>query len=430
MFEKWRKATVCDKISLIGVVIFGFTALWLMIETALLGGEMAFLVVLFVAVLNVLLAVYAWQSGLAPVWLVLGVCGIVLSACTNFWGFLANPLYLVWTAVALLFGIAGTAVQLVQRAKPRRLLRGTLVIALIVALLGGGFWLGNVAAVNGKTGSAQNERWAVPDRYDERECPEAGRVEELTYTTKAYASDGHTLTKRAYVYVPYTYDEKGRYDILYLMHGTGDDETYWLLKHPSNKIMLDNLIYYGDIRPVIVVTPTWYVEGVCEDDPDVLTYTFCEELRNDLIPAVESRYSTYAESTEREDLIASRDHRAFAGLSRGAATTWHSAYCGALDYFSMFGAFSGCLTAPEEFAPTQQGEWAEYDIQYVYNTSGTFDFLLKEHRKSFFALLEREKRLVWGRNCSFDVFPMVYHHIDGWHIALYNALQLFFSPLP
>lgn len=65
------------------------------------------------------------------------------------------------------------------------------------------------------------------------------------------------------------------------------------------------------------MTPTWYTENDCADDPDRLTYAFASELRNDLIPYVESRYSTYSESVTHDGLVAGRDHRAFAGCRAG-----------------------------------------------------------------------------------------------------------------
>ena len=41
------------------------------------------------------------------------------------------------------------------------------------------------------------------------------------------------------------------------------------------------------------------------------------DLRENLIPAVESRFHTYAENTTEEGLEASREHRAFGGFSLG-----------------------------------------------------------------------------------------------------------------
>jgi len=51
-----------------------------------------------------------------------------------------------------------------------------------------------------------------------------GTVTRLDYDSKDYVRDGATITKTAYVYTPYGYDEKDeetRYNIVYLMHGWG-----------------------------------------------------------------------------------------------------------------------------------------------------------------------------------------------------------------
>ena len=59
-----------------------------------------------------------------------------------------------------------------------------------------------------------------------------------------------------------------------------------------------------------MVTPTFYVEDDCADDLDQLTYSFAKELRNDLMPEIESSYSTYAKSADDKGFSKSRDHRA------------------------------------------------------------------------------------------------------------------------
>lgn len=69
----------------------------------------------------------------------------------------------------------------------------------------------------------------------EQECEHPGIVEHISYKTKAYATDERTVEKQACVYLPYGYDPEKQYNILYLMHGTGDNEDYWLLAHPENK---------------------------------------------------------------------------------------------------------------------------------------------------------------------------------------------------
>lgn len=88
------------------------------------------------------------------------------------------------------------------------------------------------------THAAGKSIWAVPEQYDAQMCDQQGTVEEITYQTKAYATDKRIVEKKALVYLPYGYDESESYNILYLMHGTGDDEEYWLKTNDQNKKML------------------------------------------------------------------------------------------------------------------------------------------------------------------------------------------------
>ena len=212
------------------------------------------------------------------------------------------------------------------------------------------------------------------------------------------------------------------------MHGTGDDENYWLQTHPYNKIMLDRLIAQGEIEPLIVVTPSFYVEDDGKDSSlDILTFSFAEELRRDLMPAVETKYSTWAETADDAGFAASREHRAFAGLSRGAVTTANAALCGSLDYFSYFGLFSSFRTTEEHLRETiQSEEWKALPISYLYATTGNFDFATPYMIPGYRMLCEIEPRLTEGVNTSFDLFPMRYHSIGHWHLSLYNFLQKIF----
>ena len=66
--------------------------------------------------------------------------------------------------------------------------------------------------------------------------------------------------------------------------------------------MLDNMIEKGDIPPVIVVCVTF--------DASV----FHRDLRDNLIPAIESQFHTYALDVTEEGIQASRNHRAFGGF--------------------------------------------------------------------------------------------------------------------
>lgn len=292
-----------------------------------------------------------------------------------------------------------------------------------------GIWGVQTQRARMKDTPAHSNIWAVPSVYDSTSPQvQEGTVEEIQYETKAYATDERLVTKKANVYLPYNYDPSKQYNILYLMHGTGDDENYWLKTYSYNKVMIDNMIAFGDIEPFIIVTPTFYVEDDCEDDLDQLTYSFQKELRNDLMPAVECKYSTYAYDCTESGFRASRDHRAFAGLSRGAVTTYHSVFCNSLDYFSWFGTFSGSRTEMDYFKEHLQSDsFKDLPIHYLYVSSGAFDFALSGQLRDYKGLLKVEERLKRGENTEFDVYPMRYHSIGSWHLALYNFLPKIFT---
>lgn len=159
-----------------------------------------------------------------------------------------------------------------------------------------------------------------------------GRIEVFDYSANR---NGKNITKKARVYLPYGYnpkDKKTKYNVLYLMHGGGDNTTSFLTP-PKDWLplcnVLDHLIAEKKMDPIIVVAPTFY-----DDDENIttggmmdavaLTRDFNKELRRDLIPAVEKAYNTYlplrADSAAVTD---SRSHRAFGGFSMGALTTWY-----------------------------------------------------------------------------------------------------------
>ena len=181
----------------------------------------------------------------------------------------------------------------------------------------------------------------IPDEY-KKPAQVQGRIERLdykTYESFSYAEKSKQLDKAAYVYLPADYDRGQQYNIFYLMHGGWSNETTWLgtPEHPTEfKNILDHAIADGKIQPLIIVCPT-YNNTSGEDSADYslalqLTDQYHQELAGDLIPAVESKYSTFAEDTTEDGIKKSRDHRGFGGFSMGSVTTWHTfQYC--LDYF-------------------------------------------------------------------------------------------------
>ena len=187
----------------------------------------------------------------------------------------------------------------------------------------------------------------VPSEFFQ-EAAQQGTIELVEYDSKDYTSASRPTThKPAYVYVPYGYDPSQKYDVIYLLHGwTGVAQEYFLGRNGNSRTGLvnifDNLIQRGLCRPFIAVSPTWDKDnqskgwGESTDEAAV----FSQEYVNDLIPAVETHYSTYLESPDEAGILASRSHRAIGGFSLGSITTWY-VFEQAFAYSRMYLPMSG-----------------------------------------------------------------------------------------
>lgn len=135
------------------------------------------------------------------------------------------------------------------------------------------------------------------------------------------------------VYLPEGYTtSKEDYPVLYLLHGSGDDETGWMTKGKA-KAILDSLITNQLCPPMIVVMPNGYLEQTgryyAPGSRLWMESTFEENFSN-LIAWTEANYRT----------IADKQHRAIAGLSMGGFHTMHTAALlnQAFDYVGIFSA--------------------------------------------------------------------------------------------
>lgn len=265
---------------------------------------------------------------------------------------------------------------------------------------------------------------SVPSKYTTGYKGECGTIEYITYMAKDYIGDGEDVEKHAYVYLPAGYDESKQYNVLYLMHGIGGNENEWGMNDEKNsriKRIMDNLIGNGDIEPFIVVTPNGKALACEREDATQSFYFFGNELRGDLIPYIESHYSTYAEYNEEGyDLSATRQHRAMAGLSMGGMQTINIGICECLDLFSWFGAFSAAPTSYNASKVADLIKDSEYDIDYFYNLCGTEDNIAyssaKAAAKSLPNLsdkLEDGKNFMWQEKSGG-------HDFNIWYLGFYN----------
>lgn len=274
---------------------------------------------------------------------------------------------------------------------------------------------------------------------------EFGKIEVLEYDTETYdPGNSVPIHKWANVFLPHNYDPTKKYNILYLMHGGGENADTWIKgdkiygDYTHNQNMINLLFQEGYCEPCIIVNPTFYrPEGAPEPaNAFDLTNLFQYELRNDLIPAVESKYSTYAGyDVSIESLKASRMHRGFAGLSMGSNTTYQSAFFGNYDLFAWFGPYSGYfetangndVDADRLLKVIEDGEANGMPLGYIYCGNGSDDFALSGQQDLMQKALTRSDTLVPGRNYDFVLIPGGIHDMNQWHIHLYNTLKIFFT---
>ncbi len=283
-------------------------------------------------------------------------------------------------------------------------------------------------------------------------CDQQGTVTEIKYKTYAYdtADPSVNVEKTAYVYTPYGYDaadKNTRYDVLYLMHGSGLNEGYWFAQgsySPSDGIytkgfgtmnVLDNMMKDGTAKKCIVVTPTsttdFGVEGLKAD--------FGKELVKDLMPYIAENYNTFAASSSDADLQANRDHQGFAGLSAGSMLTYSTIWPECLGYFAYIGSYSGSSFGEDSWnliVERRNTVYKDLDVKYWLagvgstetNTSypgdpfGSYRVLIGGMQG-----MQQGSDLSAGDNCDFIQVAGTAHNYATWITLLYDSLLVFFQ---
>ena len=183
---------------------------------------------------------------------------------------------------------------------------------------------------------AAGETDAPTHGFDAKHGGPAGTVSTVEYESKTIG-----CTRKAVVYTPPGYQKDGgkKYPVLYLLHGSGDDETGWNQKGAA-AVILDNLLGENKIVPMIVVMPYGYglppgKKITATSTPEEKTSqrrNFTDDLLKDLKPFVASHYDTADD----------REHCAIAGLSMGGSQSL-SIGLNNLDSFAWIGCFSAAM---------------------------------------------------------------------------------------
>jgi len=249
----------------------------------------------------------------------------------------------------------------------------------------------------------------APEGFDkERQGIAHGSVEIAEYYSHTVGAYRHTL-----VYLPPGYSTRKKYPVLYLLHGIGGDEMEWY-RNGSPQIILDNLYADHKIEPMIVVLPNGRAQT--DDRPIGNVYAtapafavFEQDLLKDLIPYVESHYSTKTDAGDR----------GLAGLSMGGGQSLNFGLKH-LDEFGWIGAFS---PAPNTYAPDQlvpdPAKAAKLDLLWL--SCGDQDGLIFICQRTHAYLKAHNIPHIWHLDSG-------HHDFAVWKNDLYLFSQLIFRP--
>ena len=275
----------------------------------------------------------------------------------------------------------------------------------------------------------------IPMKYLDLRVTDCGKIEAISYTAHDWFGDRSEITKNAYVYLPAGYSEEKQYNVLYLMHGIGGDEKEWGMTNITSRVkaIMDNLSYYEEIEPFIVVTPNGRSSAnhAANGSDYQSFYCFGDELRNDLIPYIESHYSTYGDPEDEDyDLSQAREHRAMAGLSMGGMQTINIGIGECVDLISYFGAFSAAPTSNSASRTAQLLKDNEYPIRFFYNICGTGDGVAYRSAAAAAQKLPAVcDQFTDGENFLWQELPGG-HDFNIWYLGFYNFARLAFRFSP
>lgn len=225
------------------------------------------------------------------------------------------------------------------------------------------------------------------------------------------------------------------------MHGAGQTAGS-LLGGPGQASRLaadlDRSVAAGDVAPMIVVTPTFYPDDNASLDlhnAGQLDRAFARELEDDLMPAVEGTYRTFASSPDAGGFRASRDHWASSGFSMGGVTSWY-VFLDSLELFRYFAPMAGdCwvdrdtggMTAPEQTAArlaTAASRFAPDDYLVVASVGSNDD--TRYQMEPQIREMRKLARSFDDDNLRFNYDDGGGHDLDSLHAQLAGTLPLLF----
>ncbi|HEX4795858.1 MAG TPA: alpha/beta hydrolase-fold protein [Humisphaera sp.] len=235
-----------------------------------------------------------------------------------------------------------------------------------------------------------------------------GHLEMIEYDSKSVGTK-----RKMQVYTPPGYSKDKKYPVLYLLHGIGGDETEWE-RYATPDVLMDNLLADGKTVPMIIVLPNGRAEA--DDHPKDNAYAhapafaaFEQDLLQDVIPAIESRYSAMTD----------REHRAVAGLSMGGGQSLNFGL-GHLDKFAWIGGFSSAPNTKSAAQLVPDPDQAKRQLKLLWLSVGNKDGLIGISQGIHAYLKEHDVPHVWNVDSNA-------HDPTEWRNNLYYFLQKVFQ---
>lgn len=196
--------------------------------------------------------------------------------------------------------------------------------------------------------------------------------------TEYYYSKLIERWRKLLVYTPpgYNKDSGKRYPTLYINHGAGEDESAWRFQGKLD-LIIDNQLAEGKAVPMLIVMANEYIhddigDGYNTESTNSFFDQYGDELKNSIIPFIESRYRTLPGS----------EFRAIAGLSMGGGISFRLGIRNT-DTFGWVGVFStslfkgsdGKIFDAEKQAPGILSDSDKYNkrLKLLYISSGEQD---------------------------------------------------------
>jgi enterochelin esterase family protein len=210
-----------------------------------------------------------------------------------------------------------------------------------------------------------------PALYDFRNVPHG------TVRSHAYHSKSLERLRHLSVYTPPGYDQEtaATYPVLYLQHGSGDNQDTWTV-HGKAHWIGDNLIAEGKAVPMLIVMMDGHAQLPRGREN---TQYFERDLLEDVMPFVESNYRVKADA----------NHRALIGLSMGGGQSLTIGLNHA-DTFAWVGGFSASVPNEETIGKALENiDATNGHLKLLWIACGKDDFLL-ERNKTFIELLDNK----------------------------------------